>query len=267
MRKRSEEAQAKNNRVEVALKDYRNKVYKSVNATAKAHNVPVRTLQERVNGSKSRAEANKKKQILSAAEEKALVKWILEVSEHGYPPRKSQLREMAEDIRQQRVSKINDASIILVEYPPIGREWTDCFIQRHPCLTTAFARRIDASRVKETTADAILHWLNTTRQTIEEYQVHSQNIYNMDESGFAIGSNMAACVIINSQIRSQFQAQPGRQEWVTVVECICGDGSVIDPLVIFRGTNLNTEWLVQGEHTSGWRFLHLEGAGPAMFMV
>ena len=79
---------------------------------------------------------------------------------------------MAEDIRQQRVAKINDASMILVEYPPIGQQWVDRFIRRHPSLKTAFAQRIDASRMKETTADAILRWLNTTRQTIEKYQVH-----------------------------------------------------------------------------------------------
>ena len=108
--------------------------------------------------------------------------------------------------------------------------------------------------MKETTVDAILWWLNTTRQTIEEDRVNPQNIYNMDESGFAIGSNLGACVIVNAQIRSQFQAQPGRQEWVTVVECICGDGSVLDPLVIFRGKNFNTEWLVPKKYTPNWRF-------------
>jgi hypothetical protein len=79
------------------------------------------------------------KQILSAAEEKALAQWIVEVSRNGFPPRKSQVHEMAEDIRQQRVAKINDASITLVEYPPIGEQWVDRFVQRHPFLKTAFA--------------------------------------------------------------------------------------------------------------------------------
>ena len=73
MRKRSKEAQAKNNRVEAALVDYRNKVYKSVRAAALAHHVPVGTLRDRVKGGKSRTEANKAKQILAAGEEKALV--------------------------------------------------------------------------------------------------------------------------------------------------------------------------------------------------
>jgi hypothetical protein len=148
---------------------------------------------------------------------------------------------MAEEIHRQRVMKINDASITLVEYPPIGEQWIDRFIKRHDSLQTAFARRIDASRVQETTVDAIMQWLNLVVNTIQKYGVQKKDIYNMDESGFAIGSTQGACVIINSQIRSQFQAQPGRQEWVMVIECICGDGSMIDPLVIFKGEKLNTE--------------------------
>ena len=76
----------------------------------------------------------------------------------------------------------------------------------------------------------------------------------MDESGFAIGSTPGACIIIDSQIRSQFQARPGRQEWVTVIECICGDGTILPPLVIFKGANLNTEWLTESAQTPGWKF-------------
>jgi Tc5 transposase DNA-binding domain len=155
-------------------------------------------------------EAKETQQLLSAGEEKALEQWILEVRKNGYPPCKSQVREMAEDFRQQRLSKINDGSMILVKYPLIGKELADRIIRQHPSLKTAFARRIDASWMKETTADAILWWLNTTRQTIEEYQVDPKNIYNMDESGFAIGSTQSACVIIDARISSQFQAQPGR---------------------------------------------------------
>jgi hypothetical protein len=41
---------------------------------------------------------------------------------------------MAEQIRQDRVSKIIDASITLVEYPPIGDQWVDRFIKRHESL-------------------------------------------------------------------------------------------------------------------------------------
>ena len=63
------------------------------------------------------------KQALSKGEEKALIQWIFEVGKNGYPPSKSLLRIIAEYIRRECVSEINDTSMILVEYPPLGAEW------------------------------------------------------------------------------------------------------------------------------------------------
>ena len=63
----------------------------------------------------------------------------------------------------------------------------------------------------------------------------------MDESGFSIGTIEAMHVIINSKIQQNYQAQPGRQEWVTSIECICADGTAIPPLIVFRGENLSTQ--------------------------
>jgi Tc5 transposase DNA-binding domain/helix-turn-helix, Psq domain len=114
----------------VALKDYREGVYKSFNAAAKAHGVAESTLRGRVNGGKSRSEANEAKQLLFRGEERALVRWVLDVSKSGYPPSKSMLRQMAEEVRWGHISKINDAGIILVEYPSIGEQWVNRFIQR-----------------------------------------------------------------------------------------------------------------------------------------
>ena len=75
----------------------------------------------------------------------------------------------------------------------------------------------------------------------------------MDESGFAIGEREAGRCIINAQVRQQFQAKPGRQEWVSVVECVGADGSVIPPLVIFKAENLSTQWIPDSIHGE-WRF-------------
>jgi len=77
----------------------------------------------------------------------------------------------------------------------------------------------------------------------------------MDETGFSIGEKEATRCIINAQIRQQFQAKPGRQEWVSVVECICADGSVIAPLVIFRAKNLSREWIPANTY-GYWRFAY-----------
>ncbi len=62
----------------------------------------------------------------------------------------------------------------------------------------------------------------------------------MDESGFAIGDIEASQRIINATIRQRFQAKPGRQEWVTAIECICADGSSLPPLIIFKGESITS---------------------------
>ena len=60
----------------------------------------------------------------------------------------------------------------------------------------------------------------------------------MDETGFSIGTMESTRVIIDSTLRTKHQAHPGRQEWISMVECICGDGSAIVPFCIFKGQNV-----------------------------
>jgi len=250
--KRDSRVAARAEAVDAALRDYRAKLFPSLNAAAKAHGVPESTLRAHKNGRVSRPQAREAQQLLSASEEKALVRWIIDLSRSGFPPRKTRVKDMAEELRKQRLIGINDASIELVSYPPIGARWVDRFIQRHSGLKTVFARQIDAARLKETKREVLQQWFQTIKDTICEYNVQVEDIYNMDETGFAIGSTQAGCVLIDAQIRTKFQAQPGRQEWVTVLECICPDGTVIPPLVIFKGEQISTQWLVPPDLTDGW---------------
>ena len=96
-------------------------------------------------------------------------------------------------------------------------------------------------------------WFDDLEKVVAEYDIKPKNMYNIDESGFAIGEKEAGRCIINAEVRQKFQAKPGRQEWVSVVECICADGSVVPPLVIFRGENLSRQWIPASIH-GNWRF-------------
>jgi hypothetical protein len=88
-------------------------------------------------------------------------------------------------------------------------------------------RAIEAARLKEATSDAMIHFFNEFECVVTEYGIDLENIYNFDESGFAQGMTETNNVIINVNARILFQAQQGRQEWTTVVECICADGSSV----------------------------------------
>ena len=224
------------------------------NSAAIAFNVRRRTLYDRVNGNrKPRNKAHESDQLLTEAEEKELVRWITRLTATGYAPRHATLREMAEEIRKRRVKQINSDDMILIKYDGIGKHWIHRFLRRHPELASVKPRSIDAPRVKDTSPERLTKWFEDLRTTIEEFNIRPKNMYNMDESGFAIGDVEPSRRIINTKIREHFQAKPGRQEWVTVVECICADGSVISPLIIFKAENLSREWIPALVHNS-WRF-------------
>jgi hypothetical protein len=110
------------------------------------------------------------------------------------------------------------------------------------------------SRVKDTSHEVIQAWFDTFQSTIEFYDIEPHNIYNMDESGFSIGQVEVSHVIINKTIRRQYQASPGRQEWVTAIEAICVDGTAIPPLIIFKGESVAQQWIDSNDIPDDWRF-------------
>ena len=47
-------------------------------------------------------------------------------------------------------------------------------------------------------------WFEDLKNVVEEYKIEPRNLYNMDESGFAIGDVEASERIINVNIRQRF---------------------------------------------------------------
>src|SRR5271169_6566375 len=161
--------------------------------------------------------------------------------------------KMAEELRKLRVRQINDDSIEHVSYPPIAKQWVNRFIAHHPKLGSTVGRTIDAARLKDVSREKLMVWFHDVHKVFMENKIEPKNVYNMDESGFSIGKINATRVIIDKRLRTKYQAQPGRQEWVSVVECICADGTSVPPLVIFRGENLSNTW-VPADIPESWRF-------------
>ena len=246
------EAIQKEARLQEAMAAVQAKKY-TAPAAARAFNVPRQTLYDRLDGKLPRNKAHETEQLLSHAEEKELVRWITRLTITGYPPRYDTLREMAEEIRKRRVKNINEDGLELVQYDDIGKEWVARFLRRHSELASIRPRSIDAVRVKDTSPERLQRWFDDLEKAVVEYNIKPKNTYNMDESGFAIGEKEAGRCVINAQVRQKFQAKPGCQEWVSVVECVCADGSVVPPLVIFRAENLSRQWIPVSIH-GNWRF-------------
>ena len=101
-----------------------------------------------------------------------------------------------------------------------------------------------------------------------EYGIQKQQVYNMDEKGFMIGVLGRSKRVFSKRmwVRKEVKAliQDGNREWITVLACVCADGSALPPGIIYQATNgaIRDTWvsdIMAGEHQvhvssspSGW---------------
>ena len=173
---------------------------------------------------------------------------------------------MAEHIRNRRDANVNGDSTEHASYPPLGQQWVQRFLLRHPQLKSVVGARIEASRLNSSSKDVFNRWFDAFKKVKAENNIEVENIYNMDETGTALGTVKASRVIIDKNIGSQFQGEPGRQEWVTVVECICADESSIPPMIIFKAAGLNEQILPENIASKDWKFAYNTKNGQVMLM-
>ena len=246
VRRKSVSAIQRDKLIDQALLDIKSKKYKSAYEAEKILGLPKSSVTRRVNGGISRSQARQQQQKLSYAQEKVLLKWIKDLTISGYSPGHRLLKEIAEEIRTKRTYDLDDPSLDALQLLPqykLGRDWVPRFIQRHPHLAVVIGRRIDSVRMDGATKPVLEAWFNAYQSIVREYKILEENIYNIDESGFSIGTMESTRIIIDSSLRTKHQAHPGRQEWVSMVECICGDGTAIAPFGIFKGKNVLENWI------------------------
>jgi DDE superfamily endonuclease/Tc5 transposase DNA-binding domain len=239
--------------VQKGITGIKNGEYTSIRDASQKLGISRSTLAHRQNGRQSRAVSHQSSQNLSEAEEDALAKWISTSTVTGIPPSYVMIRQIAEHIRHHRVANVNDAFIEHVSYPPLGKHWVSNFMKRHPQFKATYARRIEAARLEQSTEENVKKWLDAVSSTLQDNDIRPCNVYNMDETGFNIGAMQAGRVVVDMTRNVNYKKHPGRQEWVTVVESICADGTVIPPLVIFKGEKLSVNQ-IPTHVDDEWRF-------------
>lgn len=107
----------------------------------------------------------------------------------------------------------------------VGEKWVYNFTQRHPELKSRFSQEYDYQRAKQEDPKVIQKWFDTIQRTITEHGILLEDIYNFDETGFAMGLTATVKVITRAEYYGQRSVlQPGNREWVTVIESISASG-------------------------------------------
>ena len=86
-------------------------------------------------------------------------------------------------------------------------------------------------------------------RAIETYHITAENIYNFDEKGFMIGvGNTVKRDVTVEQLQSGQLVgakQDGNREFISVLACICADGSCCPPALVYQGKSydLQSSWV------------------------
>ncbi|KYG42555.1 hypothetical protein M433DRAFT_73513, partial [Acidomyces richmondensis BFW] len=152
--------------------------------------------------------------------------------------------ELAETIRSQRYQLSKQAPY----RRPIGKHWLDRFRTRYPEIQGVWTRQIESARYTALNTATVQGWFDAVTALYIQHQYLPERIYNMDESGFAIGASQSSRVL-----RSSWKVIKGRQEWITAVECVSAAKYAISPLLIFKAEYTNTSWIPVGAPLD-WRF-------------
>jgi hypothetical protein len=224
--------------INLAIQDYQTGVYSSLRATARAYNISRSTLTNRINGTLPRGPGHANLQILNPVQEEYLADWILDLDNAGHAPSYKQTRGFARQILlASRPKDSQDAQDI-----HISPKWVYNFIKRNPRVKPMIGQVVDQQRVKSATYSACKEWFELFDRVRDSNNVKTCNIWNVDETGLSSGVCKDTKVIGAADKKRTQKESPQTRDWVSIVESVSAEGKKIQPLVIFKGQNLQTTW-------------------------
>jgi hypothetical protein len=196
-------------------------------------------------GHLSQPELRNQNHRLSLLQEEALIAWIVSLDIRGAPPRPFQVRDMAQIILDAGTSTPSQH---------IGKNWVTEFTKRRPEVKSRFARKINRQRALCEDPRIISQWFDKLQKTKDQWGIQDEDIYNFDETGFAMGLIATTKVVSRAEMPGKpWLIQPGNREWVTTIECVNTRGWSVPSTIIFKGKVHIEGWFEEGAIPGNWR--------------
>jgi hypothetical protein len=193
------------------------------------------TLARRHKGTSTSLKARfQNQQALHPQQEQELLLYIKQLTRRGLPPTRAMIRNFGSQIARRQ----------------LGVNWVDRFIHRYPDeLVSKWTTGINNSRHKAHSGRKYSLYFDLLRKKIEQYHIEPRYIYNMDEKGFLLGVLGRSKRIFDrpsyEKEKRRSTIQDGSREWITLLACICADGSYLEPALIYKSasSSIQDTWL------------------------
>jgi hypothetical protein len=217
----------------------------SFRALADHSGVPHATLHRRSHGGPSSEQKGEDQQYLTPWEEEALVKFILQMANFGYPVRLKFIPALAYRLTLQRPQSARPPK-------PPHINWTKAFRKRNPILEARMVGALDWNRHEKNIYPKSVHWFEVIGTVLRDPAVLPENVYNMDETGVMLSMLGSVKVLVGKDDKRKYRGARVKRTTVTAIECISADGRYLNPLIIWPATTHRSNWTIYP--TPGWQY-------------
>ena len=234
-------------RIQNAVNAYKHAENPKITNIAREFQVPYASLRRRVQGVPSRLQQKPVNYTLNKHQEMALQNWIHQLDKSGCPPTAQQVEKCANSFLERSHSDPQTPP------PKVGQNWAYWFIQRLPPEYKLQKQKpIDPKRMNAEDIGVVEHWYDLFHTAIHRHQIQPGDIYNFDEIGFLEGQGREEKVVTQFPERHGSISSSFSWSLITVLECICADGSIIPPLIVPPGKGHIEDWYTHSNLPLNW---------------
>lgn len=202
-------------------------------AVAVQFGVPTSTLNDRHRKLHMPArEAHGHQQKIKPAEELAIVDWLEHLYDQGCPVDKRTVLDMV--------------TVLTGNPTPPNKKWVHRFCKRHDEeVWLGKPGGLDPKRAQAFNRATVDDHFSKLRDIIETHNIPWSHVYNMDEKGVQRGGGRRLQNIkyfVPRDRQPRYKLRSANLELVTIVECVCADGSNLQPGFIFQGKEYSRRW-------------------------
>ena len=176
--------------------------------------------------------------VFSAEEEKAVVGYAKQCSNHYYGLSIIELRELSYQFSKK----------IHAKYPPnwdtnerSGRDWYYGFMRRHPELTLRTPEQTSSNHVKSFSNENMQLFFRNLDSVLSEHPYQAADIWNMDETGFsAVPTKIAKVILMRGMRRVGQILTQARESMITMSLAVNAEGNSILPFFLFPRQNMQS---------------------------
>jgi hypothetical protein len=193
---------------------------------ARTFNIPKSTLAHHFNGRQTCKEAHVKERKLTPAHEDILVEWIKEKGRQNIPLHLSAVAQHAK----------------VISGVEVGESWLQHFQTRRKDLKANWTTGLEKCCAQALNPEITADFHHLYNKLVTTYSIKPENIYNPDEKGAQMGVGKSIRALVDQDQASAKVMEDGNQELVTIIECVCADGTALVPNIIFKGAQQDLEW-------------------------